>query len=888
MAEPGSGSGSAALGTVEKSGLAKQDLATLDVAQLTPLTPAVISRQATVNVGTIGHVAHGKSTVVKSISGVQTVRFKNELERNITIKLGYANAKLYKCENDACPRPACYRAYGSSKDDRPNCEVSGCNSRMVLQRHVSFVDCFGPEVLFATPTGTIRNADIVPGTILLGPNGEPRTVGPVEDGVKKMYEVAYAATQRNAVEAESFTATGGHLLCLRIETPVEPPVYDSANDCFFVEHFIGKAEMISSTKVFFTTREAAEAYYANAGKKPVEFTMTIDAYLAAPASVRRNARMYRAGQMAFDGACPDLRIGEASQAEVAWLVGLWLGAGDALVPRFTLSASGNTEIKERIADIAGKMGLAVMVGERTDRDAVSIGLLGASEAGPKNIETCDVRAEHPFWAVLETLGMAGNKCIPAVLTTHTAEVRSALVAGLVDSHGSYASGQFDLEESEAQHAELFCAFVRVVRTLGFAAHCSRRITTAGGVEHSKLRVQFSGPGSMLPIATPVKQGADLQQKWASSVPFTVRGLGEGPFRKWQVDGNDGLVLLDSFVVAHNCPGHDILMATMLNGAAVMDAALLLIAGNETCPQPQTSEHLAAVEIMKLRNIIILQNKIDLVKGASAEAHHHEILDFVQGTVAEGAPVIPISAQLKYNIDVVVENLIKKVPVPIRDFTSPPRMIVIRSFDVNKPGEDVENLKGGVAGGSITQGVLKKGDRVEVRPGITYKDEQGNLKCSPIVSLIRSMNAETNDLEYAVPGGLIGVGTKIDPTLTRADRLVGQVLGAVGTLPDIFSEVEINFFLLRRLLGVKSEGDEKGAKVAKLGKGEILMVNIGSTSTGGRVTAVKGDLAKLSLTNPVCTSEGEKIALSRRVEKHWRLIGWGQIKKGTKIEVRTQT
>ena len=67
-----------------------------DVSQLTPLTPEVISRQATINIGTIGHVAHGKSTVVKAISGVHTVRFKNELERNITIKLGYANAKVRK------------------------------------------------------------------------------------------------------------------------------------------------------------------------------------------------------------------------------------------------------------------------------------------------------------------------------------------------------------------------------------------------------------------------------------------------------------------------------------------------------------------------------------------------------------------------------------------------------------------------------------------------------------------------------------------------------------------------------------------------------------------------------------------------------------------------
>ena len=56
---------------------------------------------------------------------------------------------------------------------------------------------------------------------------------------------------------------------------------------------------------------------------------------------------------------------------------------------------------------------------------------------------------------------------------------------------------------------------------------------------------------------------------------------------------------------------------MLNGAAVMDGALLLIAGNETCPQPQTSEHLAAVEIMRLKHIIILQNKIDLVQESAA-------------------------------------------------------------------------------------------------------------------------------------------------------------------------------------------------------------------------------------------------------------------------------
>ncbi|KAG8179017.1 hypothetical protein JTE90_014018 [Oedothorax gibbosus] len=452
--------------------LKRQDLANLDVNNLTPLTEEVISRQATINIGTIGHVAHGKSTVVKAISGVQTVRFKNELERNITIKLGYANAKIYKCDHEGCPRPACYRSARSSKEDDFPCDRIGCPGRFRLLRHVSFVDC---------------------------------------------------------------------------------------------------------------------------------------------------------------------------------------------------------------------------------------------------------------------------------------------------------------------------------------------------------------------------------------------------------------------------PGHDILMATMLNGAAVMDAALLLIAGNESCPQPQTSEHLAAIEIMKLKHILILQNKIDLVKESQAKEQYQQILKFVQGTVAEGAPVVPISAQLKYNIEVICEYIVKKIPVPLRDFTSEPRLIVIRSFDVNKPGCEVEDLKGGVAGGSILRGVLKVGQEIEVRPGIVTKDDEGKLMCKPIHSRIVSLFAEQNDLMYAVPGGLIGVGTKIDPTLSRADRMVGQVLGAVGALPEIFTELEISYFLLRRLLGVRTEGDKKGAKVQKLAKTEILMVNIGSLSTGGRVLAVKADLAKISLTNPVCTEVGEKIALSRRIEKHWRLIGWGMIRRGVTIK-----
>ncbi|KAJ3671661.1 hypothetical protein LUZ60_007740 [Juncus effusus] len=293
----------------------------------------------------------------------------------------------------------------------------------------------------------------------------------------------------------------------------------------------------------------------------------------------------------------------------------------------------------------------------------------------------------------------------------------------------------------------------------------------------------------------------------------------------------------------DCPGHDIFMATMLNGAVVMDGALLLIGANDSCPQPQTSEHLAAVDMMCLKHIIIVQNKIDLIKETAALNQHQDILNFVQGTAAEGAPIVPVSAQLKYNIDVLCEYIVNKIPVPIRDFTSPPNMIIIRSFDVNKPGSEADDIKGGIAGGSILR----------------------------------------NELQFAVPGGLIGVGATIDPHIARGDKLVGHVLGEVGSLPDVFIQLEVNFFLLRRLLGVKSE---KPQKVSKLVKGEILMLNIGSMTNSGTILAVKNDWVKLQLLKPVCTNTGEKVAISRRIERYWRLIGWGQIQAGQVVELKS--
>ncbi|KAJ2778571.1 eukaryotic translation initiation factor 2 subunit gamma [Coemansia javaensis] len=350
-------------------------------------------------------------------------------------------------------------------------------------------------------------------------------------------------------------------------------------------------------------------------------------------------------------------------------------------------------------------------------------------------------------------------------------------------------------------------------------------------------------------------------------------------------GCSGTMRLVRHVSFVDCPGHDMLMATALSGATVMDAALLLVAADEKCPQPQTSEHLAAIETMKLENIIILQNKVDLIDEQQALDNHAEIRLFIRGTVAEKSPIIPISAQYHLNIDAVAEYIYRSIPVPVRDFSAAPRLIVIRSFDVNKPGYEVDQLKDGIPGGSILRGVLRVGDDVEIRPGHIEVGADGKYTARPYRTRVVGLMAEENQLQFAAPGGLIGVGTLLDPTLCRGDRLVGSVLGAVGTLPKVFVDIKIKYTLLHRLIGAASSG-KKQAKLAKLAKNEELRLTIGSSTVGARVTGVGDREAKLTLSRPTCAETGENIALSRCFGRSWRFIGCAEIvtAKAIKLEL----
>jgi translation initiation factor 2 subunit 3 len=322
----------------------------------------------------------------------------------------------------------------------------------------------------------------------------------------------------------------------------------------------------------------------------------------------------------------------------------------------------------------------------------------------------------------------------------------------------------------------------------------------------------------------------------------------------------------SFVDA---PGHEALMATMLSGAAIMDGAILVIAADELCPQPQTREHLMAAEIIGVKNMIIVQNKIDIVDEKRAHESYEEIKNFVKGTIAEDAPIIPVSAQHRVNIDFLIQAIEEFIPTPKRDETKPPLMYIVRSFDVNKPGTPIEKLEGGVIGGTILQGKFTVGEEIEIRPGIAI-EEKGRY--TPLFSEIVSLHIGEKSVNEAHSGGLVGLGTLLDPSFSKADSLTGNIVGRAGSLPPTLSGLTLEPHILERAVGTKEL-----MKIQEIIMGETLLLHVGAAITTGKVTAIKKGTVTVKLTRPVCTQTSSRVALSRKITGRWRFIGYGMIR-----------
>ena len=390
------------------------------------------------------------------------------------------------------------------------------------------------------------------------------------------------------------------------------------------------------------------------------------------------------------------------------------------------------------------------------------------------------------------------------------------------------------------------------------------IGLVGHVDHGKTTLVKALSGKWTDVhSEELKRGITIRLGYADATlykrkdgSYTVEAEGATPVR------------IVSFVDA---PGHESLMATMLSGAAIIDAALLIVSAAEHCPQPQTREHLQALEIIGISNLIVVQNKIDLVSEKAAKKNYKEIKAFLKGTPFVNAPIIPVSAMHGINIDVLIETMQEHFATPKRDPSKDPLMFVARSFDVNRPGSEVDKMIGGVLGGSIKQGKLTIGQEIEIMPG--YEVEEKNKKVwKPFSTKIVGLMAGGQDVKEAGPGGSIAVLTELDPSVVKSDKLTGAVIGSKGKTPPVHYSLELDIKLLKRVVGAKDQLVVESIKLK-----EPLMLNVYSAATVGIVTQIQKNKLACTLKRPMCAELGARVTISRMVGNRWRLIGYGIIR-----------
>ncbi|RNJ78907.1 MAG: translation initiation factor IF-2 subunit gamma [Nitrosopumilus sp. B06] len=397
------------------------------------------------------------------------------------------------------------------------------------------------------------------------------------------------------------------------------------------------------------------------------------------------------------------------------------------------------------------------------------------------------------------------------------------------------------------------------------------IGTAGHVDHGKTTLIQALTGSWTSVhSQELKRGITIRVGYSDAAFYKCESceepLGYSTSPKCNNCGKQSeLSRVVSFV---DSPGHESLMANMLSGSALMDGALLLVASNEKVPKPQTKEHLLALQTLGIKQLVLVQNKIDLLSYEEAMANYKDIAKFTKKTHASKAPIIPISSQSGLNIDALIGAIESSITTPKRNEKNDAVMHVLRSFDVNRPGTKLAKIKGGVIGGSLTQGVFKVGDQIEIKPGIINEKKKSY---EPLLTEITSLGTSAGTVDSVKPGGLVAIGTKLDPSMTRSDSFIGSVIGRPGTLPESLARIKLTVTLFDSAVGVTED-----IKVKPIIIGEMLRLNIGTAPVLGKVVKAKAKKIEVELRRPACVFEGGNVALSRRIAERWRLIGAGII------------
>jgi len=390
------------------------------------------------------------------------------------------------------------------------------------------------------------------------------------------------------------------------------------------------------------------------------------------------------------------------------------------------------------------------------------------------------------------------------------------------------------------------------------------IGTVGHVDHGKTSLVNCLTGKWVDThSEELKRGITIRIGYADSTFYKCTKCDAyGTSEKCSACFGDATAVRTvSFV---DLPGHETLMATVLSGSSLLDGALLVISANEKCPQPQTAEHVKALDVVGIKNIVIIQTKVDIVDDERAKKSYEEIKAFVKGTVAENAPIIPMSTIHCTNMSALINAIEKHIPTSKKDEKNGVRFFIARSFDVNRPGTKISQLVGGVIGGSVVSGTLRVNDEIEIKPGVS-REEDWELVRTKIISIVKSGQR----IEEAHPGGLVAAQTDLDPSITRGDGVAGDVAGE--NLPSTLGEIKIETDLFDHVIGI--EGFQK---VESIRTNDVLMLTVGIGKTVGVAVSARKNVCQLKLKIPVCAEKGDRVSLSKQIQGRWHLIGWGKI------------
>jgi len=380
----------------------------------------------------------------------------------------------------------------------------------------------------------------------------------------------------------------------------------------------------------------------------------------------------------------------------------------------------------------------------------------------------------------------------------------------------------------------------------------------GHVDHGKTSLTRALTGKWCDThSEEVKRGISIRLGYADITFYKLKTGTRTVYSNKVEEGNE--VISKRVVSFVDAPGHETLMTTMLSGAALMNGAVLVIAANEPCPQPRTIEHLMALKFAGVEKIVVAQNKIDLVDKAELMKQYALIQKFLKDYGYPDTPIVPTSANFGANIDLLIEAIETHIPTPKYDTKKPLKMFIARSFDINKPGTKVEALKGAIIGGSIAQGVVKIGDEIELAPGLKGKT----------LTKVLSLSTNTGLITHATPGGLIAIGTSLDPSVAQNDQLRGQIAAAPGSTPAPVKEVSLKLHMFERMI-------DADAKAAVIKVNDPLVLTVGTNTTIGVATKTDGKTAHMVLKTEIIVEKGEKVAVSKNISGQWRLVAYAEI------------